>query len=385
MAVDPHATAGSQPRRALRVDTRAATTSKRALLLLCSTALVVLVLELAVRLFFGADVDIRKLRADKERFQTTSVTRASRHPQLIAELQPGIDVVWKGNRIVTDGEGFSRIDPEHPAAREPAVRVALIGDSTAFGWGVDYRDSYGAVLERELTRALGTPVHVRNFAVPGYDSYHNRVTFEQRALPWNPDLVLLHYDPNDANKTHTDPYGYMEPDFGDNALDSALLKFAARRFYVAKTHYFRTVVFAKEDEPNRYFQTFWVGGPQYDAHVKDLQTLANIASSRRIPVVALLYDAWLQRSEHPERDGFYLQVHRPMTEHLSKAGVIVVDTYTAMQRLMRERDWPDLAPLWVFRGDPHFDVEGHRMCAALLFEPVLRALERQRAASPPHP
>ena len=72
-----------------------------------------------------------------------------------------IDILRRAKRPEIDPEDPALApDPEEPA--DPAVRVALIGDSTAFGWGVEYESIYGEILRRELEKNLGAPVALRN-------------------------------------------------------------------------------------------------------------------------------------------------------------------------------------------------------------------------------
>jgi len=69
-------------------------------------------------------------------------------------------------------------------------RIALVGDSFTYGWGVDYPQTWGARLEADL-RASGTDAQVFNLGVPGTGTA-DYAAIAARALPLlEPDVVLV--------------------------------------------------------------------------------------------------------------------------------------------------------------------------------------------------
>ncbi|MBI1381426.1 MAG: hypothetical protein GC161_10105 [Planctomycetaceae bacterium] len=84
---------------------------------------------------------------------------------------------------------------ERPLAKAPGTRrVLLLGDSLAWGWGVDDGREYAAIAEREL----GPSVEIVNLAVPGYSTDQQLLRFEREVGDWDPDLVLLNFVLNDV-------------------------------------------------------------------------------------------------------------------------------------------------------------------------------------------
>jgi lysophospholipase L1-like esterase len=76
-------------------------------------------------------------------------------------------------------------------------RVLVIGDSFAFGFGIDDRArTFPAALEAELSSAH--PTDVFNAGVPGADSERELAVLEQTLPRVDPDLVLLAWFVNDA-------------------------------------------------------------------------------------------------------------------------------------------------------------------------------------------
>jgi lysophospholipase L1-like esterase len=97
-----------------------------------------------------------------------------------------------------------------PFADRPApgtTRVAVLGDSSTFGWGVEAFEAYPARLQGELAARWGIPperIEVLNLGVPGYSSFQGRVLLERVALPLAPDVVVWSYLSNDGAVTGQD-------------------------------------------------------------------------------------------------------------------------------------------------------------------------------------
>ncbi|QBR92168.1 SGNH/GDSL hydrolase family protein [Nocardioides euryhalodurans] len=79
----------------------------------------------------------------------------------------------------------------------PAVKVALLGDSSAAGYGVDrVEETPGAHLASGLAVRADRRVHLREFAVVGAESSH-LVRQVDAALPTGPDLAVILIGVND--------------------------------------------------------------------------------------------------------------------------------------------------------------------------------------------
>jgi hypothetical protein len=122
------------------------------------------------------------------------------HPskEIIYDLLPHLDVRFQGARVTTNSCGMR--GPERSHAKDPNVfRIALLGDSFAFGWGVEYDESFAHVLERELNRVIPEPrrVEVLNFGVPGYSTFQEVARFMELGIDFNVDAVLVYFIEND--------------------------------------------------------------------------------------------------------------------------------------------------------------------------------------------
>lgn len=77
-------------------------------------------------------------------------------------------------------------------------RILLIGDSFAFGFGVEDDETFAAVLARSLPPPPGYKrVEVLNAGVAGWSADQYLLFLETRGFAWRPDLVLLAETEND--------------------------------------------------------------------------------------------------------------------------------------------------------------------------------------------
>ncbi|MFT5050192.1 MAG: lysophospholipase L1-like esterase [Chlamydiales bacterium] len=88
-------------------------------------------------------------------------------------------------------------------------RVACIGDSFTFGWGVQGDETYPVALAQVLAAdpdLMGA--EVLNFGIPGYNTWNELQAYRHVVRPHAPDVVIIGFYPND-----------VKPDSGGTALD----------------------------------------------------------------------------------------------------------------------------------------------------------------------
>jgi len=111
---------------------------------------------------------------------------------------PSRDGSFEGMQVRTNREGMrgAELAPEDPAL----FRLACLGDSFTFGFGVPEEETYPAVLQRILAASPAPPgrrYEVLNLGVVGYNTRDEAVVLERKALPLHPSLVVVGYVLND--------------------------------------------------------------------------------------------------------------------------------------------------------------------------------------------
>lgn len=156
------------------------------------------------------------------------MVQASRFDDVVYELKPNLSGVFKGARVRTNSHGM-RGAREYSLEKPPGTyRIAGIGDSNMFGWGVAEGEPYLQILERRLGEMAGDGrrFEVLNFGVPGYNTAIEVASFERKALAYDPDLVVIHFIGNDFGL----PYFMQPPQERRAAAGSYLAQLLKTRF-----------------------------------------------------------------------------------------------------------------------------------------------------------
>lgn len=118
-------------------------------------------------------------------------------PVLGPRPRPGYAGPWLEDSfpVVVDDRGFRASGGPPPAPG--AARVAFLGDSCTFGWGVASEETFVARLEAML-RADGRAVDLINAGFPGDSAVVGRLLMERAIAPLAPARVVLAYSANNA-------------------------------------------------------------------------------------------------------------------------------------------------------------------------------------------
>ena len=136
--------------------------------------------------------------------------RPSPNPQLVYELQPGHVIISLNAEI--NGDGLH--DRLFPRKKPPGVfRIAIVGDSQAFGWQVGAGQGFPKVLEQILSTRKGPQYEVINFSVPGYNLAQEQVLIHEKVIAFEPDLVIVFFSENDINVCN-----YIQPKISWNNM-----------------------------------------------------------------------------------------------------------------------------------------------------------------------
>jgi hypothetical protein len=157
-------------------------------------------------LFIGTELVLRIV------YQPEAVQSAIRYDPLLGwSLRPGTSVEADmterriRTHIVVNSLGLREreVAPAHSRGRR---RILIVGDSIAFGSGLEVGERFSEVLARET----GDSAEVINAGVPGWGNDQEMLFYEQRLRRLKPDVVILSFTGNN--------------DVVNNALSGALLE-----------------------------------------------------------------------------------------------------------------------------------------------------------------
>jgi len=146
----------------------------------------VLVLVITILIFIIAlEVTLRLTSSDvSENLEKYIETKDARN----YENRPDFSYEINGISYNINSDGLR--DIAHSKIKQSKTRVALLGDSVAFGTNVDVKNSFASLLENNDREII-------NFAVSGYDLSSEVEALKIKVVEYNPDIVLLAFVMND--------------------------------------------------------------------------------------------------------------------------------------------------------------------------------------------
>ncbi|MCD4785709.1 MAG: hypothetical protein K8T10_17950 [Candidatus Eremiobacteraeota bacterium] len=141
------------------------------------------------------------------------------HPAYLWELFPGhegtTDVGGFTCKLKVNGHGFrgDEVSKKKPA---DTFRIMILGDSSAFGYGVNQNEVFANVLGEKLGRKYRErKIEVINAAVPGYTTFSTLIFFRGKGVGFDPDAIIISHnnDPDfdwDEDKNRASQ-GYIQP------------------------------------------------------------------------------------------------------------------------------------------------------------------------------
>lgn len=331
-------TLANAPRLLARIQAR-----RRELLLLpVSVVVALLVAELFLRAFDPIGISYYAEMARYAKDRVPDPVLLYRHPRSTTRRYQGVEVRYN--------EAGLRDDPISPKA-DGEWRVLVLGDSIAFGWGVEQEKTFSSVLQRLLAEELHRPVRVINTGVCSYNTVMELAWLREHGYALQPDLILLVYVTNDvAPSAQIWSSADGGSDQGPPLTHVALSLLRPAWLY-------RLLVHVRQQRPQRSVPGF-PGDPGWEASMQALRALADESRARDLKVAAYLW-TWQLDASHAELLG-------AMREAIAPVAVEETASWFAGEEPLRH---------WVNSSvDLHPNAEAH----ALVARRMLESLREQR-------
>ena len=155
----------------------------------------ILAVIITMLIFFAILELTLRLVTDKKVKVNPVILRYSDNKELIYELTPNA-AIYNSVNITINSKGTR--DYEYSFVKQAnTTRIAVLGDSIAFGMGLNITDSFPKVLENRLNENSDGKFQVINFGVPGYGTKEELEMLKAKALKFDPDIIIISYALND--------------------------------------------------------------------------------------------------------------------------------------------------------------------------------------------
>lgn len=297
---------------------------------------------------------------------------------------------WQINRYGLRDVDFSLNKPNN------TYRIAVVGDSITFGFGVDLDESYPKILEKNLNHMQQGKVNyeVLNFAIPGFSPLEYEEIYKNLAYKFHSDLIVVGYylgnDPSGAiGRELESKYisWHALPDklfpFGVNEFlrnHSSLWLLLLNKYYAMdRTKIYREETsvtlrggkdktydyYDKDIEPSREIMRGW------EISEKAINSIINKANTQKAKVVVFGISAQEHISSYAIKElskkGYKIDdrilkdpaARRVFIELCKKNMWVCADTY---ESLSRQKDKEAL----FIKDDSHFTYQGNKIVADYL-------------------
>lgn len=282
-------------------------------------------------------------------------------------------------KILINAAGFRGREVQLPKPKR-AKRILVLGDSNAFGYGVNEEERFSNLLEQRLAG-----YEVVNLGVFGYGTDQEAILLEREGLRFSPDLVILAFIPGDLTDNMCSIYSgiskpYCSLENGRIKLNNVPVPKPGERAMVKRgsrikealyrhSHLYRLVAQRFNESriflPDSVFEMSKDEGLQLTLAILEGMNRVCLENRSKFVVLLLSHGSWIEAASRNNRQdvGYYPVLKRLLTSR----GITLIDT---TDRFVEEsRNGKQL----FFEKDPvHLNGEGNRIVAEVLHEGLLR-------------
>ncbi len=272
---------------------------------------------------------------------------------LVYEMNPSIvmpDDKERGDNIFTNSLGFR--DREYSLSKPKDVfRIVGIGDSICYGENVEFDKRFLKLIEKWLnksSRSKNNKYEVINCAVPGYNLTQYYLDLKEKALKYNPDLVICSLWIDD-----------LQPPYIPSFINRSIIK--RIHHYLIDHSYLWRFLFYKLFAERLYSSNLMK--INLETNLNSLDKMIKLAKNNDIKILFILQSTLL-----PDYDGddFYGEIK----SILNQKDIPWIEMHPFYLKYLGKRDLGALANA---PGGSHPNIEGNKVIARILFEYLMNS------------
>lgn len=306
--------------------------------------------------------------------------------RIIFEMRPLISGIYEKTPIRINSLGMR--DREYEIEKPSnTFRIAGLGDSTTFGWGMELSDIFLKQLETKLNNFDDRlDYQVLNLGVAAYNTVQEIESFIVKYLKMSPDLIILFYMANDMAlppfiKEPINIYSYnrfylfefIQKRLGimKGRLKPEKAVFKAHISEVEPLVYVKAINKLKgKDKEERVelfhkYQKMLRGWRPFE---KALDKLAKVSKEKKIPVLMVLYNNYIGNKQSEHQNKLFNRVEKAARDH----NFMVLNLKNHLIKFAEENHclYEIESCIWLRPRDGHPSKKVHYLIGQLLFDNI---------------
>jgi len=268
---------------------------------------------------------------------------------------------WGSGHVRLNSLGFR--DREFSMGKANGVyRIAVVGDSFAFGLGIEEKDRFGNILQWYLNNEKGSRFEVLNFGRAGFQPEDEIEAMKRFVFALKPDFILLQWFVNDVmGRTKSSPATTPIPLLPSSTVGPLLSQHSAlyfllnRQFAVFQEHFGIT----KADI--EYYQERF-GDPQSADSLEAMRIMKELIDECKSRNIAMGIVLFPYPDDNPRTNYPFNYLHDRMRDLCQRENIACLDLREAREPFRGTQ------ALWVNRFDSHASALANRIAADALLE-----------------
>jgi len=234
---------------------------------------------------------------------------------LIFKFRPNAEGYLIGKYVKINSQGFR--DYEYSLDKpDRTYRIAVVGDSITFGWGVSLEDSYPKIIERELNKTK--KVEVLNFGFPGYVSSQELFLIKEKVLAYNPDMIIVGHFLASLDK----PWNLFDTKTPIPTPIKIFLNEHSCSYNLLKEKYNNLLNRAGVIGELPY-KELYNNSEIWSKHVAFFENLSKISKEKNITTIVVLLPNWENLNDNYN----FIKEDNLLNKTITEAGLISLDTF----------------------------------------------------------